>query len=56
MTRSDACAMNRIAQWIAGDGAADIKYRGMEPRDVERAARAAVNATPFTKHPRPIHP
>ena len=56
MTRSDACAMNRIAQWIAGDGAADIKYRGMEPRDVERAARAAVLATPFTNHPRPIHP
>ncbi len=56
MTRSDACAMNRIAQWIAGDGAADIKYRGMEPRDVERAARAAVLATPFTNHPHPIHP
>lgn len=48
MTRSDACAMNRIAQWIAGNGAADIRYRGMEPRDVERAARAAVQATPST--------
>ena len=47
MTRSDACAMNRIAQWIAGPGAADIRYRGWEPRDVERAARAAVNATPI---------
>lgn len=56
MTRSDACAMNRIAQWIAGDGAANIKYRGIEPRDVERAARAAVLATPFPNHPRPIHP
>ena len=48
MTRSDACAMNRIAQWIAGNGAADIRYRGMEPRDVGRAARAAVQATPST--------
>ncbi|MBR3085833.1 MAG: hypothetical protein IKH04_05450 [Kiritimatiellae bacterium] len=52
MTRSDACAMNRIAQWIAGNGAADIRYRGMEPRDVERAARAAVQATPNTSKSR----
>ena len=37
-----------LAPLVAGPGAADIRYRGIEPRDVERAARAAVLATPIT--------
>jgi len=35
MTRFDACALNRIAQLIAGDGAAEINYRGMKPDDID---------------------
>jgi len=35
MTRFDACALNRIAQLIAGEGAAEINYRGMKPGNVE---------------------
>ena len=36
MTRFDACTLNRIAQLIAGDGAAEINYRGMRPVDIDR--------------------
>lgn len=35
MTRADALVMNRIAQLIAGSGAAEINYRGMQLTDVE---------------------
>ena len=42
MTRFDACAMNRIAQLIAGDGAAEINYHGMKPNDIDRLACEAV--------------
>ncbi len=42
MTRFDACALNRIAQLIAGDGAAEINYRGMQPKDIDRLVREAV--------------
>lgn len=42
MTRDDACALNRIAQAIAGDGAADIDYKGRTPLFIGEAARAAV--------------
>ncbi len=42
MTRFDACVMNRLAQLIAGPGAAEIDYKGMKPRDIERLVRAAV--------------
>ena len=42
MTRFDACAMNRIAQFIAGDGAAEINYHGMKPNDIERLVCEAV--------------
>ena len=35
MTRFDACTLNRIAQLIAGEGAAEINYRGMKPSNVE---------------------
>jgi hypothetical protein len=46
MTRFDACVLNRIAQLIAGDGAAEINYKGMKPNDVERLVHSAV-VTPF---------
>ena len=42
MTREDACALNRLAQLIAGPGAVEIVYRGVQPEDVDRLARAAV--------------
>ena len=45
MTRDDATAMNRLCQWLAGEGAAKIAYRGVTPADVDgialRAARAS---------------
>ena len=41
MTRFDATAMNRLCQWIAGDGAAEINYRGFTPANVDELARAA---------------
>lgn len=42
MTRADATAMNRLCQWLAGDGAATIDYHGMTPADIDRLALAAV--------------
>ena len=42
MTRADATAMNRLCQWLAGDGAATIDYHGMAPADIDRLALAAV--------------
>ena len=42
MTRFDACALNRIAQMVAGDGAAVINYKGMKPKDIDRLVREAV--------------
>ena len=42
MTRFDACVLNRIAQIIAGDGAAEINYKGMKPNDIDRLVREAV--------------
>lgn len=41
MTREDACALNRIAQAIARDGAADIDYKGREPLFIDESARRA---------------
>ena len=41
MTRFDATAMNRLAQWIAGEGAAEIDYKGMRPDNIDELARAA---------------
>ena len=41
MTRLDACAMNRIAQLIAGDGAAEINYHGMKPANIDALVKAA---------------
>lgn len=41
MTRFDATAMNRLAQWIAGNGAAEINYHGLAPDNIDALARAA---------------
>ena len=41
MTRFDATAMNRLAQWIVGEGAAEIDYKGMRPGNIDDLARAA---------------
>ena len=41
MTRFDACAMNRIAQLIAKDGAATISYRGMTPANIDSLVKEA---------------
>ena len=42
MTRFDATALNRIAQGLAGEDAAEIDYHGMVPRDIDALASAAV--------------
>ena len=42
MSREDACALNRIAQAIARDGAAEIDYKGRAPSLVNQSAMAAV--------------
>lgn len=44
MTRFDAIALNRIAQWLAGDGAAEINYHGMSPPNIDTLALSAVMA------------
>ena len=41
MTRFDATAMNRLCQWLAGEGAAEINYHGMKPGNVDQLAREA---------------
>ncbi len=48
MTRFDACTLNRIAQLVAGEGAAEINYRGMKPGDITSRVAAAckVGLTP----------
>jgi len=45
MTREDATAMNRLCQWLAGETAATINYRGMTPRNVDALAASAVALT-----------
>ena len=44
MTRVDACVLNRIAQWLSGAGAVEIKYRSAEPHQIGRLAREALKA------------
>lgn len=44
MTRFDACALNRIAQLMAGDGAAEINYHGMKPSNVDGLVAEACRA------------
>ena len=45
MTRLDACVLNRIAQLLAGPGAAEISYKGMKPNDIDRLVAAAVGTS-----------
>ena len=42
MTRFDATAMNRLCQWVAGEGAAEINYHGMKPENIDALALKAV--------------
>lgn len=51
MTRADACVLNCIAQWIAGSGAAEIRYRGVRPADIAGMALAALGC-PIGKNTR----
>ena len=44
MTRFDATALNRIAQWLAGDDAVEINYHGMRPNNIDQLAKDAVMA------------
>ncbi len=44
MTRVDATAMNRLCQWLAGDGAADVNYHGLRPANIDATALAACAA------------
>ncbi len=44
MTRFDACALNRIAQLMAGDGAAEINYHGMKPSNIDGLVAEACRA------------
>ena len=44
MTRFDATALNRIAQWLAGEDAVEINYHGMQPANIDELARRAVGA------------
>ena len=46
MTRNDACVLNRIAQWLAGSGAVEIRYQGVTPTLIEKLALAAVKYEP----------
>ena len=41
MTRQDAVVLNRLAQWLVGEGAAAVNYHGQQPREIDSLARAA---------------
>lgn len=53
MTRFDACALNRIAQLMAGDGAAEINYHGMKPANIDALVKAACLVGKSPAEPRP---
>ena len=44
MTRADACVLNRLAQWIAGSGAVEVSYKGIQRTDIDQLAQNAVGA------------
>ncbi|MBQ7190496.1 MAG: hypothetical protein IJR99_13905 [Kiritimatiellae bacterium] len=44
MTRDDALAMNRLCQWLAGEGAATIDYKGHTPVNIDRMALDATRS------------
>ncbi|MCQ2397013.1 MAG: hypothetical protein MJ106_04890 [Lentisphaeria bacterium] len=41
ITRADACVLNRIAQWLARNGAIEINYHGREAENIDDLARRA---------------
>ena len=43
MTRFDATALNRLCQWLAGDGAVEINYHGQTPGNVDQLAKDAAH-------------
>ena len=53
MTRFEACALNRIAQLMAGDGAAEINYHGMRPANIDALVKAACLVGKSPAEPRP---
>jgi hypothetical protein len=46
MARHEATAMNRLCQWIAGEGAATVNYRGLAPSNIDKIALAAASKAP----------
>ena len=44
ITRIDACILNRLAQMIAGPGAAEIIYKGVTPEHVHQLAREVLTS------------
>ena len=44
MTRFDATALNRIAQWLAGDDAVEVNYHGMQPANIDKLAEESIMA------------
>ena len=48
MTRQDACVLNRIAQLIAGKGAAEIQYHGSKLEDIENLTNQAIGTRRFS--------
>ena len=44
MTRFDATALNRIAQWLAGESAVEVNYHGMQPANIDKLAEEAIMA------------
>ena len=44
MTRFDATALNRIAQWLAGEDAVEINYHGMQPENIDGLAEEALRS------------
>jgi len=44
MTRLDACALNRIAQLLAGDGAVEIDYKGAQLGNIDHYVMAILKA------------
>lgn len=44
MTRAVATAMNRLCQWLAGEGAAEVNYHGLQPANIDELARAAASS------------
>ena len=47
----DACVLNRIAQLLSADGAAEINYKGKKPNDIDRLVCAAVAKPDFAIQP-----